>query len=41
MASDYCDKADQVIIAAGAQGIKAYLLAQRGFEDGKHGKDCA
>jgi len=41
MASDYCSEVNWVIDQVNAEGIKAYLLDQRGFEDGTHGKDCA
>lgn len=41
MSSDYCDEVDWVIAQVQAVGIKAYLLDQRGFENGKYGNDCA
>ena len=41
MSSDYCTEVDWVIRRANAAGIKAYLLDQRGFDDGAYGKVCA
>jgi hypothetical protein len=41
MATDYCDAVHWVIANANAQGIRAHFLDQRGFEDGKHGPECA
>ena len=44
MASDYCVEVKAVIASVAASGIKAYLLNQVEFEDGKssaYGKVCA
>mmetsp|Transcript_56675 Transcript_56675/g.168271 ORF Transcript_56675/g.168271 Transcript_56675/m.168271 type:complete len:326 (-) Transcript_56675:20-997(-) len=41
MSSDYCTEVEWVIGRASALGIKAYLLDQRDFEDGRYGPDCA
>ena len=44
MASDYCAEMKAVIASVAASGIKAYLLNQVEFEDGKnstYGKVCA
>ena len=44
MASDYCAEEKAVIASVAASGIKAYLLNQVEFEDGKnstYGKVCA
>ena len=41
MSCDIFRQVDWVIGRANKAGIKAYLLDQRGFEDGKYGKDCA
>ena len=41
MSTDYCNEVNEVIRRATAAGIKAYLLDQRGFDDGRYGIDCA
>ena len=41
MSSDYCPEVEWVIGHVSALGIKAYLLDQRNFEDGRYGPDCA
>ena len=41
MSSDYCTEVSWVIDRVGSMGIKAYLLDQRGFDDGTYGKLCA
>ena len=43
MATDYCAEVKTVIASVATSGIKAYLLNQAGFEDGKnstYGKVC-
>jgi len=41
MSSDYCTEVEWVIDHATALGLKAYLLDQRGFDDGAYGHTCA
>ena len=41
MSSDYCPEVKAVIQTVTASGVKAFLLNQVGFEDGKYGKKCA
>ena len=41
MSTDYCSEVKWVLGRANALGIETYLLDQRGFENGRYGKDCA
>ena len=41
MSADYCPEVGWVISHVTTAGIKAYLLNQSSFEDGKYGKECA